>query len=694
MDKKEAKIKIEKLRQEINKYRYSYHVLDKSLIPDAALDSLKNELTKLEARFPELITADSPTQRVAGKPLKKFEKVRHERPMLSFNDAFSREDMDAWFTRAENFLGKQLASGEKTFYCELKIDGLALELIYENGVLVKGATRGDGQIGEDITQNIKTVEAIPLRIDTAKFPGAPERLVVRGEVFMTKREFNRANREQEKKGEKVYANPRNIAAGSIRQLDPAVTAGRKLDSFEYGLLFSPRDVEAPRFVYHSDEHELLHRLGFKTNPNNKICKSLKEVFEFHDYWEKHRDKLPYEIDGIVVIINRAADFEAASVIGKAPRGAIAYKFSAREATTAVEDITVSVGRTGVLTPVAVLSPVSVGGVTITHATLHNADEIGRLGLKIGDTVIVSRAGDVIPKIQKVLPNLRTGQEKNFYMPSTCPVDGSPVTRDGVAYKCSNQRCGARNREGLYHFVSRGAFNLDGMGPKIIDRFLDEGLITDAADIFRLKSGDIAALPRFGDKSAENIVNEAELKKKIPLPRFIYSLSIIHVGEETARRLAEQAAGTKIKTPDELGRFLGALSKEDLEKISDVGPKVAESIYEWFHEKRNVEFLKRLTKVGVELQGQKPSAKYQKLSGKTFVLTGTLAGLSRDEAKEKIRALGGDISESVSKKTDFVVVGAEPGSKFETAKKLSVKILEEKELLDLLRQPCYFKQKSL
>ena len=668
MDKKQAKERIEKLKKAINHYRYAYHVLDESLISDEALDALKKELFDLEQQNPDLIAADSPTQRVAGKPLKEFAKVSHEKPMLSFNDAFSEEDMSAWMRRLENYLGSEMdLEPPDGFYCELKIDGLAIELTYENGILIKGATRGDGVTGEDITQNLKTIEAIPLKLENSKFKiQIPKHLVVRGEVFLTKKEFDRINKEQEQKGLKTYANPRNIAAGSMRQLDPKITASRKLDSFQYDIV---SEIEQKT---HEEEHGALKMLGFKTNPNNKHCKSLKEVFEFHRHWSEHRKKLPYEIDGIVAMVNNNKIFEAGGVVGKAPRAAIAYKFSPKEATTVVENIKIQVGRTGALTPVAELKPVQVGGITITHATLHNYDEIQRLGIKIGDTVIVSRAGDVIPQISKVLKELRTGKEKEFKMPAVCPVDGSEVVKEGVIYRCGNKNCGARQREFLYHFVSRAAFNIEGLGPKIIDRFLDEGLIGDAADIFTLKEGDIAALERFGAKSAENIVKEVASKKKISLSRFIYSLGILHVGEETAEDLADRFGSLE---------KLEKAGLAELQNIPNVGDVVAKSIYEWFRDSYNKRFLDKLLKrVSIE----KYHAPSGKLKGKKFVITGTLESLTRDEAKARIRKLGGDASETVSEETDYLVAGSDPGStKLEKAQKLGVKIIDEKEFLKLL-----------
>ncbi|MFH1246447.1 MAG: NAD-dependent DNA ligase LigA [Candidatus Liptonbacteria bacterium] len=709
MTKREAGERIKVLREAVNHHRYLYHVLDKPELSDEALDSLKKELFDLEAQFPDLITPDSPTQRVAGKPLPSFRKVRHEERMTSFNDAFSTEDMESWLTRLGNFLKLDFIGRDSAlavFYAELKIDGLAIELIYEDGVFVQGSTRGDGQVGEDVTQNLRTVEAIPLRtlsaseaaenlkklwLDPRKFELAPKRLIVRGEVFINLKDFKAINREQEENGMKPYANPRNVAAGSIRQLDPRVTAARRLDSFHYSIVTDLGQTA------HEEEHILLRALGFKINPHDKLLHGLGELQKFRDYWAEHREKLEYEIDGIVVLLNDNALSKRAGVIGKAPRAGIAYKFSPREATTVVEDIIVQVGRTGALTPVAVMRPVSVAGTTISRATLHNADEIERLGLKIGDTVVVSRAGDVIPQVTQVLTEMRTGKERAFKIPSLCPVDGSKVVREGALYRCSSPTCGAKNREQLYHFVSRQAFDIRGLGPQIIDRFLDEGLIVDAADIFTLKTGDIAVLERFGEKSAENVVKEIERKKEISVHRFIYALGILHVGEETARLLAREVMknSVKITKPHLLLAVMQSFSLEKLQEISDIGPAVSRSIYDWFKERRNINLLQKLDEVGVRLTenrlfpggaggsgGSVAPGSYAagKLSGKTFVLTGSLESISREEAKEKIRAMGGDVSESVSKKTSYVVAGVDPGSKYDKAKSLGVEIMDEKEFL--------------
>ncbi len=687
MNKSEAQKRIEKLRQLIDKYRYSRHVLDKEQVPIDVEDSLKKELFDLEQKFPEFVTPDSPTQRVAGKPLEKFEKVRHPVPMLSFNDAFSEKDMEDWLERISKFLTSE-EKKQIDYFCELKIDGLAIELIYEDAVLKTGSTRGNGLIGEDITQNLKTIEAIPLRLrekeevvreleknglkEIATYfscHGKKIKLIARGEVFCGKKEFERVNKEQAKKNLSTFANPRNMAAGSIRQLDPKITATRHLDSYAYELITNLGQIT------HEEKHKILKALGFKTNPHNKYCKDLKEVFEFHKYCQKLREKLPYEIDGIVVLINTNKIFEKLGVVGKAPRAAIAFKFPLKQTTTIIEDIKVQVGRTGALTPVAYLKPVEVGGVTISRATLHNEDEIRRLGVKIGDTVIVGRAGDVIPDIVRVLPELRTGKEKEFYFPKTCPVCQTWLskTEKEVVWRCPNPKCFARQREYFYHFVS--AFDIIGLGPKIIDRLIDEGLVSDPADLFKLEEGDISSLERFAEKSAKNLISAIQLKKKITLPRLIFALGIRNVGEETSQELAEYF-GTieKIKKA----------SLEELQKIMDIGPVVAKNIYDWFRQKRNLEFLEKLEKTGIKIETPILKTKNYKLKTKVFVLTGALETLTREEAKEKIRLLGGEISESVSKKTDFVIVGKEPGLKAEKAKILGIKILNEKQFREMIK----------
>ena len=682
MDQKQAKERIEHLKKVINKHRYAYHVLDQSTISEESLDSLKKELFDLEQQFPDLVTPDSPTQRVGGQPLKEFKKVSHmdgeggEARMSSLNDAFSRRDIENWRERLENYLKEK--NLQTDLYCDLKMDGLAVELIYKNGVFSQGSTRGNGLVGEDVTQNLKTIEAIPLKL-TGDFP---DYINVRGEVFLTKKEFERINKNLVKANKETYSNPRNLAAGTIRQLDPKVAASRKLSFYAYGI-WGNNEEYFNNYPTRQKEYEKLRSWGIPTNPDGKVVKHWEELENFRKEMGKERKNLAYEIDGIVVSVNDNRLYNKAGIVGKAPRAAIAYKFSPKEATTVVEGIKVQIGRTGTLTPVAHLRPIEVGGVTITHATLHNYDEIQRLGVKIGDTVIVSRAGDVIPQVIRVLKELRTGKEKEFNMPAKCPVDGSKVVREGVLYRCSNKQCGAVQRESLYHFVSRAAFNIEGLGPKIIDRFLDEGLINDAADIFSLKKIDIETLERFGEKSAENIVNEVELRKKITLSRFIYALGILHVGEETANALSRAISNFKfqISKPKDALKSFQNMTLENLQQIPDIGPAVAGSIYEWFRDKRHIKLIEDLDKVGVSIEIEQASLK---LAGKTFVLTGTLKSMSRDEAKEKIRSLGGDISESVSGKTSYVVAGEEPGSKAEKAQKLGIAVLDEEEFLKLIK----------
>ncbi|TSA45724.1 NAD-dependent DNA ligase LigA, partial [bacterium] len=566
MNHQDAKLRVEKLRVQINDLRYRYHVLDDPRVTDEVYDSLTRELKKIEAEFPDLLTPDSPTQRIGGVPLEKFVKVRHEARMLSLNDAFSAEELVAWEERI-----KKLAAGEEFVYmAELKFDGLATSLIYEDGIFVRGATRGDGYVGENVTQNLKTIRAIPLRLNldlkhTEKFPAKlrerlfanlkrAKRIEVRGEALMSRAAFRELNSIQKKNGGAEFANPRNAAAGSIRQLDPEISASRKLSWHAYQLV---TDLGQRT---HEEEHMFCSMLGFPVDKHSRVVRSVAGIADFRKEIEKIRDKLPFEIDGVVVQVNERGIYERMGVVGKAPRGAIAYKFAAKKATTVVESIKVQVGRQGNLTPVAVMRPVSVGGVTITHASLHNEDEIRRLGLKIGDTVVVQRAGDVIPQIVEVLPKLRTGKERDFHMPKKCPVCGGKVERRSlspsspgkgrvgrgrmnaveqysVAHLCMNLSCPAKNLRQINHLVS--AFEIYTIGPKIIERFKDEGLITDAADIFTLKKEEIAPLERFGEKSAENIIDSIEEHKKVTLAKFIYSLGILHVGEETAIDLAEK-----------------------------------------------------------------------------------------------------------------------------------------------------------
>ncbi|KKQ55084.1 MAG: ligase protein [Parcubacteria group bacterium GW2011_GWA2_38_13] len=649
-----------------------------------------HELAQIEKEFPELLAPDSPTQRVGGEPLDEFKKVKHETPMLSFNDAFSEEEMLDW----ENRLKKLEPNAQWEYICELKFDGLATSLIYEHSLLKTGSTRGNGIIGEDITENLKTIRAIPLKLNSelqhddyfpkdllTKLVSAMKKnpvIEVRGEALMSMAVFKKLNEEQKKKGLANFANPRNAAAGSLRQLDPKITASRKLDWYAYNLITPLGQIT------HEEGHLISALLGFQIHKDVKIAKNLGEVFAFHEYVKNIRHKLPFEVDGIVVQVNDNALYARFGYVGKAPRAGIAYKFSSKKATTIVESIKVQVGRTGALTPVANLRPVKVGGVTISHATLHNMDEINRLGLKIGDTIVVERAGDVIPKVVEVLKPLRTGNEKDFHMPKNCPICSSPIMKNlvssgvvkGVAFVCANKICYAQRLRQIRHFTSRHAFDMEGVGPKIIEKFFQQGLISDPADLFTLKPGDIEVLERFAEKSAQNIFESIQNKKNVSFAKFIYALGILHVGEETAIDLA--------KYFETLEKLMDA-SIEEIDAIPDIGTTMAQSVYHYFKDKENKRYIEKLLNNGVEIEkSKKLTAISYKLKAKKIVVTGTLELLSREEAKEKIRSAGGDWVSSVSKNTDYVIAGENPGSKIDKAKKLGVKILNEKEFLDLIR----------
>lgn len=672
MQKQEAKKRIEKLKALIDHHRYLYHVLDKEEISEAALDSLKKELFDLEKEYPEFITSDSPTQRIGGKPLDEFQKYERKKMMISFDDAFSRIDMDNWEKRNKKLLTNEVIE----YYCEPKLDGLAIELVYINGVLEVGATRGDGRIGENVTQNIKTIESIPLRLNEENIKKVKEKgfninikeFIVRGEAVITKKEFEKVNKQRKKQGLVPYSNPRNLAAGSIRQLDPKIAASRHLDADIYDII---SDIGQKT---HEQEHEVLSILGFKTNnKHNRLCKNLDEVFVFYEEWKKKRESLPYEIDGIVVSINNNNIFDKLGIVGKSPRGAIALKFPLIEATTIVEDIKVQVGRTGAITPVAILKPVEINGVTITRATLHNEKEIERLGLKIGDTVVVGRAGDVVPEVVNVFKELRTGKEKDFKMPSYCPTCETKLIKQGkdVIWRCPNPNCFARKNKYFNHFISRSAFNMEGLGPKIVEKLLDKGLVADPSDLFDLKVGDLIVLERFGEKSADNIIQSIQKRKALSFPRFIYALGIRNVGIKTALDLTHY-----FKSIEEFKKA----SLNDLENIKDIGPIVAQSIYEWFNDKDNIKFIEKLKEKGVKYETKEQKGKFK---GLKFVITGTLASMSREIIKEKIEALGGEVLQSVSKNLDYLIVGENPGFKYDKAKEIGIKILKEKEFLKML-----------
>ncbi len=677
MEKQAAKERIEKLKKLIDHQRYLYHVLDKEDLSPEALDSLKHELFLLEQKFPELITPDSPTQRVEGKPLEKFAKVEHKVPMISLEDAFAEEELFEW----EKYLRKLQPGKEFEYFCELKVDGFAVSLVYKNGIFFQGSTRGDGKTGEDVTANLKTIESIPLKLEphNEKNLNAAERaaaamavlkgeIEVRGEVYLEKSEFEKANKEREKNNLPIYANPRNLASGSIRQLDPKLAASRHLSFRAYDIIGDFGQAT------HSQEHKIARALGFQSDEGH-IAGNLREVISYCRKIKEKREKLPFLIDGVVININNNALFLDLGVAGKAPRGARAFKFAAQQATTIIESIGVQVGRTGTITPVANLKPVEIGGTMVKRATLHNADQIERLGVKIGDSVVVERAGDVIPAVTKVLKELRGGKEKDFKMPEHCPVCKTKLIKpEGeVAWRCPNENCFARQHRGLYHFVSKSGFDIAGLGREILDQLIEEGLIKQPQDIFKIKKEDLIGLERFGEKSAENIVSAVEKSKEIKLDKFINALGIRHVGENTAVDLAYY-----FKNIDHLAKA----SQSDLEQIPDIGPKMSQSILEWFGSKKNIEFIEDLRKQGIRISA--PKRVESKISGKIFAITGTLDSMEREEAKAKIISLGGEVCESVGKKTSYLVAGKNPGSKMAKARSLGVKILDEKEFLDILK----------
>ncbi len=668
---KEIIERLVKLKASIERHRYNYHVLDKPEISDEALDSLKNELVKIETEYPELITSDSPSQRVAGAPLPEFKKVAHKVPQWSFNDAFTIEDIKEFDARTKRFLKSETGKDIwPSYVCELKIDGLKIVSEYKNGLLVAAATRGDGKVGEDVTMNIRTIESVPLRLNK------DVDIIVEGEVWLSKSNFEKLNKEQERKGKPLFANPRNVAAGSIRQLDPSIVAERRLETFTYDIASYGEKMPAKQEL----ELTLLNELGFKVNKYFEPCRDIDEVISFWQKWQKKKDSLDYFIDGVVVKVNEKEYQDILGFTGKAPRYGIAFKFQAEQVTTIVEDIQLQIGRTGVLTPVAHLRPVLVAGSTVSRATLHNEDEIKRLDVRVGDTVILQKAGDVIPDIVKVLTEFRSGKEKPYVFPkkvSECGGDGSIERIPGqAAYRCVFKNSFAVQRRRLYHFASKHAFDIDGLGPKIVDKLLDSQLISNASDIFSLKAGDLATLEGFKEKSVTNLLEAIEKARDVSLARFIISLSIPQVGEETANDLA-----VHFKTLDSLREA----SVEEMQAINGVGDVVAESIYSWFRDGINKEAVQKLLKqVRIKHEDSvRTTSKKQTLSGKTFVLTGTLPTLERDEAKEKIRVLGGNVSSSVSAKTDYVVVGESAGSKYDKAVELGVTILDEDEFLKLL-----------
>ncbi len=654
------------LREVINDYRYQYHVKDNPAVSDEVYDSLTRELRAIEEKYPELITSDSPTQRVGGRALAKFDSIEHLRPMLSLNDIFTIEELEAWEKRMHKLLEKT----QLEYYAELKMDGLAMALQYENGVFVRAITRGDGHVGEDVTHTVRTIQTVPLRLRKSnKVPARVyEFFEIRGEVIIPRNEFERINGEREKNGQPLFANPRNAGAGTIRQLDPQIAAQRKLEFIAYAV-----EMDIPELITHQDEHSLAHELGFKVEPHDKICQTLKELEDYIQYWEVERTKLPYQTDGLVFTINNNADFEGLGVAGKAPRGAVAYKYPAETATTVLEDIRLSIGRTGAVTPYAVLQPVKVAGSTVSRATLHNEDEIIKKDLRIGDTVIIHKAGDIIPEVIEPIIKLRTGKEKKFVMPTE--FNGIKIVRpEGEAVaRLADLNYGEVKWQGLIHFVSKSAFDIDGLGEKILQQLMEEGLIVTAVDIFRLKKDDLIGLERFAETSAQNLIESIDKHRTVTLGRFIYALGIRHVGAKTASDIAEHFGS--------IDKFLQA-KPEIFDTIEGIGNVVGASVVTWLSNTKNQKFVYDLIKAGVIVKNASPK-KTGKFSGTTWVFTGTMESMSRSEAQAKITSLGGDAVNSVSKNTSYVVVGAEPGSKYDKAKKLGVTILNEKEFLAIL-----------
>ncbi len=660
--------RVKKLREVIEYHRHNYHVLNIEEISEPALDALKKELSDLEQTYPELITPDSPTQRVAGEPLPFFKKITHTVPQWSFNDAFSEEDIVEFDERVKRFLKKETGQDIiPTYTCELKIDGLKIILSYVDGVLQTGATRGDGKVGEDVTQNIKTIDAIPLALKEKKT------FVVEGEVYMPKSQFLKINKEQKKKGEPLYANPRNIVAGTIRQLDPSIVRERKPTVFVYDI--SGGDTHSSTQI---EELKELQELGFRVNTHGVVCKSISDIIHFWKVWQKKKDKEDYLIDGVVIKVNEKEYQEILGYTGKSPRFGIALKFPAEQTTTVVEDIVLQIGRTGVLTPVAHLRPVSVAGSTVSRATLHNEDEITRLDVRIGDTVVIQKAGDVIPDIVHVLTEMRTGKEKKFVFPkyfAECGGDGEVVQVPGlVAHKCKNNNSYASHKRKLYYAVGKHAFDIEHCGPKVIDLLLEHGFLSTLADLFTLERDELVALPRMGEKSADNLLKSINDRRHISFDRFLVALSIPQVGEETARDLAKHFKNLK---------ELEDAPYEGLRSIYGIGDIVAESIVEFFGHSENKKYVEELlSHVTIEFS-KNTIIQNPRISHKKFVLTGTLSTLSRDEAKAKIIQNGGEVVGSVSKKTDYVVTGENPGSKYNEGLALGITILNEKDFLDMI-----------
>lgn len=672
MTRAEAMARVEKLRQLINDYRYHYHVLDESIMSEEAADSLKHELSQLETQFPDLITPDSPTQRVAGSPSPQFDSVAHTQRMLSLNDVFSRDEVEAWRDRVTKLIPEDT---KLEYFVDIKMDGLACALWYEDGVLVRGLTRGDGTTGEDVTANIRTIESIPLRLNTADgFEGFLRgRTEVRGEIVMYKKDFEALNAQRAKEGKPLFANPRNTAAGTIRQLDPSLVASRRLYFRAYDLL---RD-DPTEIPSHAEAYESLRALGFLANNDSAVLRTVDAIMRFADDWEHKRHDLPFNTDGLVVKVNDRSLYTSLGIVGKAPRAAVAYKYAAEQATTKVKDIFISIGRTGAATPVAMLEPIVVAGSTVQMATLHNESEVLRKDIRVGDTVIVHKAGDIIPEVVEPLITLRDGSEKQFTMPTHCPDCGTAlvkINQKDAAWRCPNNACPSRAWKRIEHFASKAALDIEGLGEKNVIALLSAGLIQDPADIFTLTKDQVVELDRFAEISATKLVKNIQAKKSPPLNRFIYGLGIRHIGVQTAIDLANTFRDIQ---------KLSAATIEELNNVEGIGEVVAESVAEWFSEPTNQELMDKFAANGVRPEPVKTVG--GKLEGRNFVVTGSLETMSRDQAAEQIRSLGGTFQSSVGKDTDYLVVGANVGaSKLAKAAKLGTKQLDEEAFLDLLK----------